>query len=80
MSIRLRLDAFATLAASQGHLTYEQQANATGLGVGTIHRIRSGGAASSSSVAAICSTYGVEFADLFVITTVRRSARAAAAA
>lgn len=74
MSIRLRLDAFADLAASNGHYTYEQQALATGLGIATIHRIRGGGPVSSSSVAAICSTYGVEFADLFVITAPAKAA------
>ncbi|MFJ7067546.1 helix-turn-helix domain-containing protein [Streptomyces sp. NPDC101115] len=68
MSIHLRTVAFAELAALHGHHTFEQQAAATGLGIGTIHRLRNGGPASSTSVAAICGTYGVEFADLFVIS------------
>lgn len=74
MHIHLRRDAYTALAAAHGHYTYEQQANATGLGIATIHRIRSGGPVSSSSVAAICCTYGVEFADLFVITTPAKAA------
>ncbi|MGO4630555.1 hypothetical protein AB4225_06360 [Streptomyces sp. 2RAF24] len=69
MSIHLRTVAFADLAALNGHHTYEQQAIATGLGIGTIHRLRSGGPASSTSVAAIVATYGVDFSDLFVIET-----------
>ncbi|MFF5285238.1 helix-turn-helix domain-containing protein [Streptomyces sp. NPDC013171] len=77
MSIHLQTVAFAALAAAHGHTTYEQQAGATGLGIGTIHRLRSGAPASSTSVAAICSAYGVEFADIFVISTPAVTAAAA---
>ena len=66
-AIKLRVDEFVTLAASRGHCTFEAQAAATGLGIGTIHRLRNGGPASATAVAAICSAYGVEFADVFVI-------------
>lgn len=65
--IRLRAVAYLELATANGHLTYEQQAAAAGLGIGTIHRIRNGGPASSTAVAAICNAYGVEFADVFEI-------------
>lgn len=66
--IRLRTVQYSELAKAHGHLTYEQQAAAAGLGVATIHRLRNGGAASSAAVAAICVAYGVEFADLFELT------------
>ncbi|WP_327162053.1 helix-turn-helix domain-containing protein [Streptomyces zaomyceticus] len=77
MTIHLQSVAFATLATANGHHTYEQQAEATGLGIGTIHRLRNGSPASSASVAAICNAYGVEFADLFVIGTTAPTAAAA---
>ncbi|MGW2708645.1 hypothetical protein ACWC4J_06585 [Streptomyces sp. NPDC001356] len=66
MSINLRVDEFVALAASRGHLTFEAQAAATGLGIGTIHRLRNGGPASASAVAAICQGYGVDFDAVFV--------------
>ena len=65
--IKLRVEQFIDLAGSRGHRTFEQQAAATGLGVGTIHRLRNDQPASAGAVAAICSAYGCEFADLFVI-------------
>ncbi|MCT9139031.1 helix-turn-helix domain-containing protein [Streptomyces violarus] len=68
--IRLRAVAYLELATANGHLTYEQQAVAAGLGAGTIHRLRNGGPASSTAVAAICNAYGVEFADVFEIAAV----------
>ncbi|AQW55240.1 helix-turn-helix domain-containing protein [Streptomyces violaceusniger] len=67
ISILLRIDEYLKLATAHGHLTYEAQALAAGLGVGTIHRVRNGGPAGPSTVAAICSTYGVEFSDVFVL-------------
>jgi transcriptional regulator with XRE-family HTH domain len=58
---------YLELARAHGHLTYEQQAAAAGLGIATIHRLRNGSPASSQAVAALCNTYSVEFADLFEI-------------
>lgn len=68
--IRLRTVEYLELATAHGHLTYEQQAIAAGLGAGTIHRIRNGGPASATAVAAICNAYGVEFADVFEIAAI----------
>ncbi|MEV5911113.1 helix-turn-helix transcriptional regulator [Streptomyces chartreusis] len=65
--IRLRAVQYLELATAHGHLTYEQQAAAAGLGIATIHRLRNGGPASATAVASICNTYGVEFADVFEI-------------
>lgn len=79
-TIALRVDEFVGLAASRGDTSYEMQADATGLGVATLHRIRNGEPASSTAVAAICSTYGVEFDAVFefrTVTTVQSRARAA---
>ena len=67
-TIRLRAVAYLELATACGHLTYEQQAVASGLGIATIHRLRNGAPASANAVAALCTTYGVEFADLFELT------------
>jgi hypothetical protein len=78
--IRLRVDEFVELALSRGHRTFEQQAAATGLGAGTLHRLRNGQPASANAVAAICSAYGVEFADLFVIGEAQAQAPKAAVA
>ncbi|NJP71940.1 helix-turn-helix transcriptional regulator [Streptomyces sp. C1-2] len=90
-TIVLKVDDFVDLAATHGHLTYEQQAAATGLGVGTLHRIRSGEPASSTAIARICAAYDVGFDDVFAFATVtpkrlpaqrrpaRRQVRAAAA-
>lgn len=66
-SIFLRVDEYLDLARASGHLSYEQQANAAGLGVGTIHRLRNGSPASSTAVAALLTTYGTEFSELFTI-------------
>ncbi|MEV8394780.1 MULTISPECIES: hypothetical protein [unclassified Streptomyces] len=65
MSIRLRTDAFRELAAAHGHRTMQQQADAVGLGIGTISRLRNGEPAGQRSIAAILATYDVEFEDLF---------------
>lgn len=79
-TIKLRVNDFTELAESMGHTTYEQQAAATGLGAGTLHRLRNGQPASANAVAAICSAYGVEFADLFAIGEVQvQTPRAAVA-
>lgn len=90
-TIVLKVEGFLDLAATHGHLTYEQQAAATGLGVGTLHRIRSGEPASSTAIARICDTYGVTFDEVFAFAmaapkrvptqrrTARRLVRAAAA-
>ncbi|BDH04854.1 helix-turn-helix domain-containing protein [Streptomyces seoulensis] len=66
--IRLRTVQYDELAESNGHLTYGQRAVAAGLGAGTIHRLRNGGPASATAVAAICVAYGVEFGDVFEVT------------
>ncbi|MFC8873179.1 helix-turn-helix domain-containing protein [Streptomyces ardesiacus] len=88
-TIVLKVDEFVALAASRGHTSYEKQADETGLGVATLHRIRNGEPASSTAVAAICATYGVEFGDVFEFRSVtptrtrpravRRRVKAAAA-
>ena len=78
--IKLKATEFVALAMSRGHATFEAQAAATGLGIGTIHRLRSGQPASANAVAAICSAYGVEFADVFVIGEVQVQAPKAAVA
>ncbi|MFD9569928.1 hypothetical protein ACFWBI_08800 [Streptomyces sp. NPDC059982] len=69
MTIHLRTPAFTDLAMSRGHRTYEQQATAAGLGIGTMHRLRNGAPADSRSIAKICNAYGVNFDALFVIKT-----------
>jgi uncharacterized protein (DUF2336 family) len=66
-TIRLRVDDFVALAGSRGQHTFEAQAAATGLGIGTIHRLRSGEPASAPAVARIIRAYGVAFDDVFVI-------------
>jgi DNA-binding Xre family transcriptional regulator len=68
-TIVLKVEDFLDVAAARGHTTYEQQAAATGLGIGTLHRIRSGEPVSSTTVAAICSSYGVAFEDVFTFGT-----------
>ncbi|MFD5663399.1 helix-turn-helix domain-containing protein [Streptomyces anthocyanicus] len=68
-TIVLKVDDFVALAASRGHTSYEMQAAETGLGVATLHRIRNGEPASSTAIAAICATYGVEFGDVFEVRT-----------
>lgn len=90
-TIVLKVDDFVDLAATHGHLTYEQQATATGLGAGTLHRLRSGEPASSTAIVRICDTYGVAFDEVFAFAaatprrlptkrrTARRQVRAAAA-
>lgn len=70
-TIVLRVDEFVALAASRGHTTYEQQAEAAGIGQGTMHRIRAGEPVSSTTVAAICNAYGVAFDDVFRFGTVK---------
>lgn len=69
-TIVLRLDAFKAVTSAEKHVTYEQQAEATGLSVGVLHRLRNGGPAAGTTIARICTTYGVAFDDLFVIGTV----------
>ncbi|EPH40895.1 helix-turn-helix transcriptional regulator [Streptomyces aurantiacus] len=69
-TIVLKIGDFLDLVESRGHATYELQSHATGLGTGTLHRIRAGGPVSSSTVAAICSAYGVAFDDVFAFGTV----------
>jgi hypothetical protein len=66
----LKVDAFIALAASRGHTTYEQQAAATGLAIGTLHRLRNGGPAGPAAIASICTTYGVDFESVFTFGTV----------
>ncbi|GAA3374649.1 hypothetical protein ACFXPI_11195 [Streptomyces sp. NPDC059104] len=67
MTIHLRIDEFAHLAAARGHRTYEQQATSTRVGIATIHRLRNGGPADSRTIAKILTAYGVGFDDLFAI-------------
>lgn len=67
MTIHLRSNDFATLAESRGLRTYQDQAAAAGIGIGTMHRLRGGAPADSRSIAKICNAYGVNFDELFVI-------------
>lgn len=69
-TIVLKVDEFLELAAARNHTTYELQAEATGLGVATLHRLRGGQPASSTAIAAICSAYDAVFEDLFKFGTV----------
>ncbi|WP_125262355.1 helix-turn-helix domain-containing protein [Streptomyces alboflavus] len=69
-TIVLKIEDFLDLVESRGHATYELQSHATGLGTGTLHRIRAGGPVSSSTAAAICAAYGVAFDDVFAFGTV----------
>ncbi|MGW2742325.1 helix-turn-helix domain-containing protein [Streptomyces sp. NPDC001450] len=70
-TIVLKVDDFLVVANSRGHTTYEQLAAATGLGVGTLHRLRNGGPAGPTAIARICSTYGVAFEDVFTFGTAK---------
>lgn len=65
--IKLRTSEFLTLAQAHGHTTYRAQATATGLGSGTLHRLRAGAPAGSRVVTAILTTYGVDFERLFIV-------------
>lgn len=65
--IKLRVAEYLDLARSRGHLTHEQQANATSLGAGTIHRLRNGQPASATAVAAILRAYGCDFEAVFEV-------------
>ncbi len=69
MTIHLRTVAFAEMAEARGLRTYEQQATAVGVGIGTMHRLRNGGPADSRSIAKICNAYGANFDALFFIKT-----------
>lgn len=69
--IKLKVSEFLALAGSRGHDTFEKQAAATGLGMGTIHRLRNGQPAGQRAVAAICGAYGVRFEAVFVIDEVQ---------
>jgi hypothetical protein len=69
-TIVLKVDDFLELAKTRGDTTYEQLSAATGLGVATLHRMRNGGPASSTAIAAICNAYGVAFEDAFTFGTV----------
>lgn len=80
-TIVLKVDDFLNVAGARGHTTYDQQAAATGLGVGTLHRLRGGGPAHPTAIARICTTYGVAFEDVFTFGTVASAqSRARAAA
>jgi hypothetical protein len=85
-TIVLRVADFLEVANARGDITYEQQAAATGISVGTLHRLRSGGPAGPAAIARICTTYGVAFEDVFAFGAVgpasarARAARAKAAA
>ena len=68
-TIVLKVDDFLVVANSRCHTTYEQLAGATGLGVGTLHRLRNGGPAGPTAIARICSTYGVAFEAVFTFGT-----------
>jgi hypothetical protein len=69
-TIVLKVDDFLGLATARGHTTYELQAAATGLGIATLHRMRNGAPASSTAIAAVCATYGVDFDQVFTFGTV----------
>lgn len=79
-TIVLRVDEFVALAASRGDTTYEQQAATTGLGVGTLHRLRNGEPPSSAAIAKVCAAYGVAFDDVFAFGTVAPKVRKRTAA
>ncbi|MEU0675422.1 helix-turn-helix transcriptional regulator [Streptomyces sp. NPDC006172] len=64
-TIVLKVGDFLDVAGARGHTTYEQMAAATGLGVGTLHRLRNGGPAGPAAIAKICHTYGVNFEAVF---------------
>lgn len=68
-TIVLNVAAFEAVTSAHGHATYEQQADATGLSVGVLHRLRNGGAAGPSAIARICTTYGATFDELFKFGT-----------
>ncbi|MFF9088595.1 hypothetical protein ACF1BE_19625 [Streptomyces sp. NPDC014991] len=68
-TIVLKVADFLTVAGARGHATYEQQAAATRLGMGTLHRLRNGGPASPTAIARICTTYDVAFDDVFAFDT-----------
>ncbi|GGQ80957.1 helix-turn-helix domain-containing protein [Streptomyces flaveolus] len=69
-TIVLNTKAFEAVTSARGHSTYEQQAEATGISVGTLHRLRAGGPAGPAAIARICLTYGVAFDDVFTFGTV----------
>lgn len=64
-TIWLRTDAFLRVARAHGHTTYETQAAAANVGVGTLWRARNGLPVSSRTVAAILDAYNGRFDDLF---------------
>jgi hypothetical protein len=69
-TIVLKVDDFLDLAKTHGDTTYEQMSATTGLGMATLHRMRNGGPASSTAIAAICNAYGAAFEDVFKFGTV----------
>lgn len=74
-TIVLKAEAFRELAVARGHTTYDDQAAATGLGVGTLHRLRNGGPAGPTAIARICTTYGARFEDVFEFSAVAPAVR-----
>ncbi|MEU3289951.1 hypothetical protein [Streptomyces longwoodensis] len=84
-TIVLKVEDFLDVAGARGHTTYEQQAEATGLGIATLHRLRAGGPAGPAAIAKILTTYGVSFEEVFTCGTAtprptRRPARRVKAA
>jgi hypothetical protein len=79
-TIVLKVEDFLDVAGARGHTTYEQQAEATGMSVGALHRLRNGGQAGPAAIARILTTYGVRFEDLFTFGTVASTQAKARAA
>ncbi|MET9142387.1 helix-turn-helix domain-containing protein [Streptomyces sp. NPDC058319] len=74
-TIVLKVKDFLDVAGARGHTTYEQQATATGLSNGTLHRLRRGGPAGPAVIARICTTYDVTFEDVFEFATTAQPQR-----
>lgn len=69
-TIRLKIPDYEAVTTAAGHTTYDQQAEATGISVGALHRLRNGGPAGPTAIARICTTYGVAFETVFEFGTV----------
>jgi hypothetical protein len=65
--VRLKTGSYLALAKERGHRTFEQKANAAGLGIGTIHRIVGGGAVGEVVIARLMTAYDTKFEELFEI-------------
>ncbi|MDT0381372.1 helix-turn-helix transcriptional regulator [Streptomyces sp. DSM 42041] len=63
----LKTTRYRQLAEDRGLLTYEQKADAVGIGIATAHRIENGGGVGPSVAARLMRFYGVSFTDLFEV-------------